>query len=87
MKNKKHLINIERSTSNGVLPSCKKIYSHINLEDNSKGLIFNHQNMYYLLNGFCNLINLRLLNNSKIYYNNKCKILYYVKSKKSLAQA
>lgn len=42
--------------------------------------------MNFFPNSFCNLINLKLFNNSGIYHNYKYKTLSYVKSKKVLVQ-
>lgn len=69
------------SMSNGVLPGHEKVDLHLDLEDNSEGLVLNLQNVYYLPNSSCNLVSLKLLNNSGIYHNNKIETLYHVKSK------
>lgn len=73
-------------TSNRVLSSHGKIRLRLVLEKNPKDLILNPQNVYYLVNNPCNLINLGLFNNSEIYYNNKWETLYYIKYKKAFAK-
>lgn len=82
---KKRPVNMVRSMSNKVLLGCRKVCLHLSLKNNSKGLILNLQNVYYLPNNLCNLVSLRLLYNSKIYYNNKQKIWYHIKFEKVLA--
>lgn len=72
--------------SNRVLLNCDKVYFSLSLKNNSESLISSFQNIYYLLNSFYNLVSLKLLNNGRIYYNNKFKILYYVELKKVLAK-
>lgn len=83
----KHSIKIDRFTFNGVLPERKKIQLRLDLKNNSENLILNFQNVYYLLNSFCSLVNLKLLNNSGIYHDNKYKNFYQIRSKKILVQA
>lgn len=78
---------VGRSTSDGMSPERGKVCLRLGLKDNSKGLILNLQNVYYLPNSLCNLVSLRLLNNNSIFYNNKHKNLYQITSKKILAQA
>ena len=75
------------STSNGVSPGRRKFCLRLGLEDDLDGLILNLQNVYYLLNSLCNLVNLGLLNNNGIFHNNKHKNLYQITSKRVLAQA
>lgn len=58
----------------------------MSLKDRTKDLIFNFQNIYYFLNNLCNLVSFGVLNDSRIYYDNKNKTLYQVKSKQILAQ-
>lgn len=80
-------IKIGRSILNRSLLGRKKIQLQLSLKDSSKSFILNLQNVYYLLSSQCNLVSLKLLNNSKIFYYNKNKILYQLESKKILAQA
>lgn len=83
----KHPTKAGRFTLNRVLLGRRKICLKLGLENNLKGLIFNFQNIYYLANNFCNLVSLKLMNNSNIFYNNKLKNLYQIISKKVLIQA
>ena len=87
MKYQKRPIKVSRSTSDRVLPGRGKVCLKLGLEDDSKGLILNLQNVYYLPNSPGNLVSLGLLNNSGIFYNNKLKNLYQITSKRVLAQA
>lgn len=73
-----HPIRIGRTTSNGILPSRRKIRLRLALKDESEGLIFNLHNMFYLSNSQCNLFSLGLFNNSSIYYDNENKTLYEI---------
>ena len=75
------------STSNGVSLGRGKVRLRLGLEDNSEGLVLKLQNVCYLPNSPCNLVSLGLLNDSRIYHNNKRETLYYVESKRVLAQA
>ena len=75
------------SMSNGVSPGRGKVRLYLGLEDSCEELVLNLQNVYYLPNSPCNLVNLGLLNDSGIYHNNKWETLYHVKSKRVLAQA
>lgn len=50
-------------------------------------MILNLQNVYYLLTSPYNLVNLGLLNNSRIFYDNGNKTLYQLGNNKILAQA
>ncbi len=70
-----------------VLPKRGKIQLSLGLNDDFEGLILNLHNVYYLPNCPYNLVSLRLLNNSGIYYNNEHESLYQVGSRKTLAQA
>lgn len=72
--------------SNKILPGRKKVRFCLGFENNFEELVFNFQNMYYLSNSLCNLVSLRLLNNSRIYYNNILETLYHIKSKKILVK-
>lgn len=69
-----------------ILQCWGQVRLHFAVEDNFEGLILNLQNVYYIWNNLCNLIILGLLNESKIYYNNKRKTLYYISSRKVLVQ-
>ena len=84
---KKYLTKVGRSTSNRVLLRRKKVCLRLGLKDNLKSLILKLQNVYYLPNSLCNLVSLRLLNNSGIFHNNEHKNLYQITFKKILAQA
>ena len=68
-------------------PGRGKVRLRLALEDDSEGLIFNLQNVYYLPNSPCNLVSLGLLNNSGIFHNNEHENLYQITSKRVLAQA
>ena len=84
---REHSTKVGGSTFNGVSPRRGKIQLRLGLENNSEGLILNLQNVYYLPNSPCNLVNLGLLNNSGIYHDNKHENLYQIGSRKVLAQA
>lgn len=81
----KRLIKVDGFILSKIFTSHKKIQLYFSLKNNSKRLISNLNNIYYLLNNLYNLVNLAYLNDSDIYYNNKNKILYYYKTKKVLA--
>lgn len=75
-KYQEHLIKVDRSIFNGVLLGRRKIQLRLSLEDDLKNLILNLQNVYYLLNSFCNLVNLGFFNNNGYYHDNEYKNLY-----------
>lgn len=64
----------------------ERIQLRLGLKNGSKGLILNLQNVYYLPNSPCNLVNLELLNNCEIFYDNENKTLYQLESKRVLVQ-
>lgn len=70
------LTKVDGSTLDKMSLRRRKVCLKLDFENNLKDLILNFQNMYYLLNSFCNLISLRLFNNSGIFYNKKHKNLY-----------
>lgn len=82
-----HATKVRVSTSDGILPGKGKIQLKLGLNDDIEGLILTLHNVYYLPNSPCNLVNLRLFNNSGVYHDNIYKSLYQVGSKKILAQA
>lgn len=86
IKYQDNLTKVKVSTSNGVSLRKDKIWLRLRLVDDSEGLILNLYNVYYFPNSLCNLISLRLLNNSNIYYNNKYKSLYLINLRKILTQ-
>lgn len=83
----KPFTRIGGSISNRVSLGRRKIQLRLGLKDGSEGLILNLYNMYYFLNSLCNLVSLSFLNNNGIYYDNKNKTLYKVKTRQILAQA
>lgn len=68
-----------------VLQDKKKIYLKLSLKNDLEKFILKYQKKYYLPNSFCNLISLKLFNNSNIFYNNKPKNFYQITFKKVLA--
>lgn len=72
------------SIFNGVSPRRAKVHLRLGLrlglKNDIEGLILNFCNVYYLQNSLCYLISLGLLNNSKIYHNNKQKNHYQIDS-------
>lgn len=80
-------IGIGGSTSIEISSGWKKICLCLALEDDSKGLIFDFNNMYYLPNSSCNLVSLACLNDNDIYYDNKNEALYHCTTQRVLAQA
>lgn len=75
-KYQKQLTKIGGSTSDRIFPEKMKIWLRLGLKNSSKGLILNLQNVYYLPKSSCNFVNLGLLNDSSIYYDNENKMLY-----------
>lgn len=73
------------SIVNGVLPRHIIIQIRLVLKNESKGFIFNLQDIYYLPNSPSNLISLSLLNDISIFYDNKHHNLYNKARKKSFA--
>lgn len=83
----KKLIKVGRFIANS-FPAVREIIQiWPKLEDGSKEMILNLQNVYCFLSSLCNLMSFKLLNNNKIYYNNRNKTLYQLKSNRVLAQA
>lgn len=82
-----HLTKVRKSTLHRILLGRGKIQLRLRLDDNSKSLILNLHNIYYLPNSFFNLVSLGLFNNSNVYHDNKYKGLYQVGLWKTLAQA
>lgn len=78
-------IRVGGSTSDRVLLGQGTVRIRLALEDKTKGVILNLQNVYYLLNSLSNLISLSLLNDAGIYYDNKQQALYNEASQKPLA--
>lgn len=72
------------SIFDGILLSQGKIRLRLGLKHGTEGLIFNLQNIYYLLNSPYNLVSLDLFNTSGIYYDNKNETLYKVQTKQIL---
>lgn len=83
----KRLTKIAEFKTDGLSPSREKIQLQLKLKDDNKRIILNLQDVYYFPSNACNLMSLRLLNNSKIYYNNQNKTLYQLRSNRLLAQA
>lgn len=50
-------------------------------------MIFDFKDLFFLSSSLSNFVSLALLNNSRIYHNNKNKTLYNVNTKKVLVQA
>lgn len=80
-------IGIDGFTSIETSSGWEKICLYLALEDDSKGLIFNLNSMYYLPNSPCNLVSLACLNDNDIYYDNKNETLYHCITQRVLAQA
>lgn len=60
-------MRIGDSTTNKVSPEYRIVWIKLALEDGSKGLVLNLQNIYYFSNSPSNLVSLSLLNNADIY--------------------
>lgn len=69
------------------LLDVKKCNSNSAKKNKSKKAIFYFKDVFYPLSSLLNLVSLALLNNSKIFYNNKNKITYNICIKKILTQA
>lgn len=74
------LTHIREFKFNGVLSDQGEIKLHLFLKDKNEDLVLTLLNIFYLFNSFYNFINLACLNNSGIFYNNKDKNLYHVKT-------
>ncbi len=75
------------STSNRVSPGRGTVRIRLALEDGIEGIILNLRNVFYFPNSPSNLINLSLLNNAGIYYENEQQVLYDKASQKPLVFA
>lgn len=65
----------------------EKAYNLVLAKKNGiKNIILDFNDVFFLSNSLCNLINLILLNNHKIFYNNKNKTLYDLDTKEVLTQ-
>lgn len=71
----KQSTKICRSTINKIFLAKKKIRLWLNLKNSLKKPLFNILIVYNLFKSACNLVSLRLLYCSSIYYNNINKIL------------
>lgn len=80
-------ICIKRSISNNVSSGRGKVKLRFFLKDKSERLVLTLQDIFYLPNSPCNLVNLAYLNNSRISHNNKDENLYHVKTHQVLVQA
>lgn len=80
-------IRVRGSTADGMSPGRGIVRIRLILKDRSKGVILNLRDIYYLSNNPSNLINLRLLNNANILYDNERHNFYNKVSKKPLAFA
>lgn len=78
---------IGRSTVNGMLLGPKTVWIKLALEKRSEEIILNLQDVFYLSNRSSNLINLNLLINAAILFDNKCHNLHNKASRKPLAFA
>lgn len=67
---------VEGSILNEVLLGWEIIWIKLALENKTKRIILNFYNIYYLSYNLSNLINLSLLNNTNIYYDNEFQALY-----------
>lgn len=59
-----------------VLHDKEKVLLYISQKDVIKGIILDIKNTFFLPSSPCNLINLALLNNHNIFYDNKNMIFY-----------
>ncbi len=78
---------VGRSTLDGVSPGRGIGQIRLALEDESKEIILNLWNVFYLSNSPSNLISLSFLNDAGIYYDNKQQAPYSKDSRKLLAFA
>lgn len=62
-----------------------KIRLYLVLKNRLERVTLKLNNILYMPNSFCNLVNLRQINNNEIFYNNKNKILYIIKNQKTFA--
>ena len=79
--------NIGRSVLNKILLGQRKIQLRLAFKNGSESLILNLLNMFYLPNSLCNLLSLKLLDNSGIYHGNENKSFYKMYIKQILVQA
>ena len=79
-----HVIRIDESISDRILPDQGKIRLRLALKNGSKGLILNFSNVFYLFNSPCNLLSLGLLNNSGIYCDNNNETLFEIHTRQIL---
>lgn len=79
-------IRVGRSTLNGTLPRRKKIRLCLALKNNSKRLILDLNNVYYLPNSPCKPVSLACLNESDIHHGNENEMLYHLETRRVLAQ-
>lgn len=75
---------IERFMLDELLPKHGKIHLYIAQNDRLEEMILNFKDNFFLSSSPINFISLVLLNNSKIYHNNKNEIFYNINTKKLL---
>lgn len=76
--------NIGGSIAGRVCPGRGTIQIRLALKDKREGIVLNLWNIYYLPNSLFNLVNLSLLNNVNIFYDNEYHRLYNKISQKPL---
>lgn len=72
----KNPTRVKGSTANKISPGCGIVQIRLALKNSRKKVILNLWNIFYLLNNLFNLVNLSVLNDTNIFYNNKHHILY-----------
>lgn len=75
------------STSDGVSLGQGKVWLCFSQKNSTEGVILNLKDVFFLPSSPCNLVSLALLNNHKIFYNNKNETFYDLETKEVLTQA
>lgn len=73
--------------TDGMSPGYRIVWIRLALEDKQEKVILNLRYVFYLPNNPSNLVSLSLLNDAKIFYNNKHHTLYNKTSRRLLAFA
>ncbi len=75
------------SKADGLSPGRRRIQLRLGLKDGSERMILNLRNVYYLPSSSCNLVSVGLLNDSRIFHDNRNQTLCQLGSNTVLANA
>lgn len=78
------LMQIDSFILDELSPTREKVWLCPSQKNGTINVIFNLKNIFFLPNSPCNLVNLTLFNNNRIFYNDENKILYNLRTKEVL---